>query len=228
MWIVRSHVATRLLAKRRLNGEFNRSRRSTFALPSRVESTIARIANHQRTKEDSAALLHADFLELIDRHVQLGSSLRGAVVKAASEANGGPEAIRVVLLHCKAGAPLDYDEVFRDAATRSSDEAFLIRTIVAAGSGGPAASFALQRGAWSLRERHAIRRERRTYASQAVFSARILSWLPLVFGVVMAMTNHSVRDAYLGGIGGFACVAIGVLLNVAGRRWMRSITCSFA
>lgn len=223
MTILRVRTLARFLVKRRLS-----LRSRPVVAPQWIREVAGRVIRRLPSAEDATTLRGADFLDLVDRHVQLGSSLRGAVVKAAEEAHEAPEALRVVLLHCKAGAPLDDDEVLKDASSRSSDEAFLVRTIVAAGAGGPASSFALQRGAWSLRERHAIRRERRTYAAQAMFSARILSWLPVVFGVIMALTNHSVRAVYFGGIGGLTCLAVGLGLNVAGRRWMRSVTCSFA
>ena len=185
----------------------------------RINSFVGRADHH--------GLKGADFLEVVDRHVQLGSSLRGAVIRATDETGGLP-ALAVVLLHCKTGAPLDAPEIIADAAGHASDDAFLIRSIVAAGAGGPAASFALQRAAWALRERHAIRLERRTQAAQAMFSARILSWLPVVFGTIMAVTNRSVRGAYFGGVAGLACLVVGILLNVAGRRWMTRVTCSFA
>jgi Flp pilus assembly protein TadB len=174
------------------------------------------------------ALIAAGFLDVVDRHVQLGSSVRGAIVSASGE--GDPalsDTLRVLLLHCRTGAPLDDDEVLADAAGRPTNEAFLVRSLVAAGAGGPGASFALQRAAWALRERHAVASERRTHAAQAVFAARILSWLPVVFGILMIATNGSVRSAYFGGVAGLACVVIGVALNFAGHRWMRRITCSF-
>ena len=199
---------------------------ATTQLNRLVDPLLDRIESF-RNGSDHRGLNGADFLEVVDRHVQLGSSLRGAVIRATDETGGLP-ALGVLLLHCKTGAPLDAPEIIADAAEHEADEAFLIRSIVAAGAGGPAASFALQRAAWALRERHAIRLERRTQAAQAMFSARILSWLPVVFGVIMAVTNRSVRGAYFGGVAGLACLFVGILLNVAGRRWMTRVTCSFA
>jgi Flp pilus assembly protein TadB len=183
----------------------------------------------RRRQTVDPALQAAGFLDTVDRHVRLGSSLRGAITAAATECDPSlSETIRVLLLHCRTGAPLDDDEVLADAAQRPSNEAFLIRSLVAAGAGGPGASFALQRAAWALRERHAVASERRMYAAQSVFAARVLSWLPVVFGVLMLLTNGSVRSAYFGGVAGFACVVVGIGLNVAGRKWMKRITCSFA
>ena len=188
---------------------------------------ISKLPSRVNRNRQPVEVRGADFLEIVDRHVQLGSSLRGAVVRAADECSGAPPALRVLLLHCRTGAPLDSEEVVADTSMLKDDDAFLVRSVIAAGAGGPAASFALQRAAWALRERQAIRLERRTYASQAVFSARVLSWLPVVFGVVMAVTNRSVRSVYLGGPAGIACLTVGLLLNVAGRRWMQKVTCSF-
>jgi Flp pilus assembly protein TadB len=205
----------RIIALRRLAT----SDAPTLAVPSRFRRKIM----------VEPALVSAGFLDVVDRHVQLGSSLRGAIVSASAECDASlSDTLRVLLLHCRTGAPLDDEEVLADAAGRPTNEAFLVRSLVAAGAGGPGTSFALQRAAWALRERHAVASERRMFAAQAVFAARILSWLPVVFGALMIATNGSVRSAYFGGVAGFACVVIGVALNVAGRRWMRRITCSFA
>ena len=169
----------------------------------------------------------ANFLDAVDRHVRLGSSVRGAIQTAAGTCDSSlDDPLRVLLLHCRTGAPLDDQEVVDDALRRPTDEAFLIRALVAAGAGGQGATFALQRAAWALRERQAIRAERRAHAAQAVFAARVLSWLPVVFGAIMAATNSSVRSAYFGGALGVTCVIAGIALNVVGRRWMRRITCS--
>ncbi|MBU6240452.1 MAG: hypothetical protein KJS66_01545 [Acidobacteria bacterium] len=185
----------------------------------------------ERARRESAepALDAAAFLDAVDRHLRLGSSLRGAIQSTVGESHSTAlvDSLRVLLLHCRTGAPLDDPEVLEDAARRSTDEAFLIRSLVAAAAGGAGASFALQRASWALRERHAIRTERRTFAAQAVFAARVLSWLPVIFGVLMSVTNSSVRSAYFGGPFGLVCVVGGVALNLVGRRWMRRITCSF-
>lgn len=185
----------------------------------------------ERARRESAepALEAAAFLDAVDRHLRLGSSLRGAIQATVGESHSTAlvDPLRVLLLHCRTGAPLDDPEVLEDAARRSTDEAFLIRSLVAAAAGGAGASFALQRASWALRERHAIRTERRMFAAQAVFAARVLSWLPVIFGVLMSVTNSSVRSAYFGGPFGLVCVVGGVALNLVGRRWMRRITCSF-
>lgn len=191
-----------------------------------VRHGVLRSFRDRRTGDDTAH--GAAFLDVVDRHVRLGSSVRGAIQAAVGECDRSlDEPLRVLVLHCRTGAPLDDDEVLDDAARRPTDDAFLIRSLVAAAAGGNAASFCLQRAAWALRERQAIRAERRAHAAQAVFAARVLSWLPVVFGLVMAATNGSVRSAYFGGPVGVLCVIVGVGLNVAGRRWMRRITCSF-
>lgn len=206
-------VIVRILAIRRLGGD----------APRRVE--LDRLFGRRKPGDDAHG---AAFLDVVDRHVRLGSSVRGAIQSAAGDCDTSlHETLRVLLLHCRTGAPLDDAEVLDDASSRPTDDAFLIRALVAAGAGGQAGSFALQRAAWALRERRAIRAERRAYAAQAVFAARVLSWLPLVFGGLMAVTNESVRSAYFGGTIGVFCVVAGIGLNVVGRRWMRRVTCSF-
>lgn len=226
-----------MFASRRLNGF-----RPGFAPPRVVARLLAlrRLAhpidpvghwNFRRVftrRTDNDTSFGATFLDVVDRHVRLGSSVRGAIQAAGNECDPSlNEPLRVLLLHCRTGAPLDDADVLDDAARRPADEAFLIRSLVAAAAGGNAASFCLQRAAWALRERQAIRAERRAHAAQAVFAARVLSWLPIVFGLIMAATNASVRAAYFGGPAGILCVTIGAGLNVTGRRWMRRTTCSF-
>lgn len=209
-------IVARHLALRRLSGRSNRS------------INWPKLSGMRRETADPT-LEAAAFLDGVDRHLRLGSSLRGAIQAAVIESDSVTirEGLRVLLLHCRTGAPLDDADVLADAANRPSDQAFFIRSLVAAGAGGGGASFALQRASWALRERHAIRAERRMYAAQAVFAARVLSWLPLVFGALMSLTNSSVRSAYFGGPIGLLCVVAGLALNFIGRRWMRRITCSF-
>ena len=186
-------------------------------------------ARLRRKDSVEPAQVAAGFLDVVDRHVQLGSSLRGAIVSASTQCDPSlSETLRVILLYCRTGASLDDEEVLADAARRRADDAFLVRSLVAAGAGGPGTSFALQRAAWVLRERHAVASERRMFAAQAVFAARILSWMPVVFGILMVATNGSIRSAYFGGTAGFVCVVVGVALNIVGRRWMRRIACSFS
>ena len=182
---------------------------------------------HSRWPRSSAsvdpALDAADFLESVDRGVRLGSSVRGAIIASATQHPNLDDVLRVVVLHCRTGAPLDDDEVLRDAERHQADGAFLVRSLVTANSGGPSASYALQRAAWALRERHAVRAERRAHAAQAVFASRVLSWLPLAFGVMMVFTNGSVRGVYFGRPIGLVCLVVGLSLNFAGRRWMHRI-----
>ena len=213
-WVPLPKIAIRVLAIRRLALSIGSTRRLSF--------------HRRRNHQDHFLLRAAALVDDVDRNVCLGSSVRGAIQSAVTGSDAELSAtLRVLMLHCRTGAPLDADEVLDDAANRSVDEGFLIRSLVAAGAGGQAASFCLQRTSWALRERHAISAERRVYASQAVFAARILSWLPVVFGGLMAATNESVRSVYFGGPIGLLCVIIGVGLNVVGRRWMKRITCSF-
>lgn len=221
MLVSSSRLATRTAMLRRLSPTNN------VSSSMRPADRVRQLLQMSQETETHPALRNADFLDIVDRHVQLGSSLRGAVVRAVDECGDTPDAIRVLLLHCRTGAPIDDRAVLDDANEKDPDDAFLIKAIVASSNGGPATSFALQRAAWSLRERHTIQRERRTHAAQAMFSARILSWLPVAFGLVMAVTNPSVRGVFFGGPAGLFCLAAGIGLNVVGRRWMKRITCSF-
>lgn len=100
----------------------------------------------------------------------------------------------------------------------------LARAVLAtlAEHGGPA-SEPLDRVAATLRERAALRDERRVHAAAAVLSARLLTWLPLLVAGCSMLTSSSVRQVMLATPLGWACLVGGVLLNLLGRQWTARI-----
>jgi tight adherence protein B len=89
-------------------------------------------------------------------------------------------------------------------------------------AGGPGAA-ALDRAADTIRERDAIRAERRAHAAQARLSAQILSFLPLAFTGWTTMTDDRVARFLLASPLGAACLATGIALDLAGWRWMHRL-----
>ncbi|MFZ9385065.1 MAG: type II secretion system F family protein [Ilumatobacteraceae bacterium] len=109
-------------------------------------------------------------------------------------------------------------------ATRSGDEAsdgslaLMVIALAAEHGGDPVAHIeALET---TLRERRHARDERRSQASTALASARFLTILPIVCSVWICLDDPSVRDVLLNSPIGYACLTIGVFLNVIGRRWV--------
>ena len=166
----------------------------------------------------------AGFLDAVERNVHLGNSLRGATSLALASVDDDIRPhVNTLALHCRLGAPLEELVTDEELANTPPDISFGLYALVAAGAGGSGTSHALQRASWVLRERHSVREERRIQCAQALFSARILSWLPIAFGVVMLATNASVRAVVFTTPMGLICVATGTLCNVLGRRWMKRI-----
>lgn len=111
------------------------------------------------------------------------------------------------------------------AATDDTDPDWaLARAVLAtlAENGGPAAE-PLDRVASTLRERAALREERKVQAAAAVLSARMLTWLPVLVATWSVLTSADVRHVLLRTPFGWTCLVVGTLLNLAGRRWTRRI-----
>lgn len=172
------------------------------------------------------ALACADFLDVVERHVRLGRSLRAGILDAHASLPAGSlrESLEHTVLYSRTGAPLEELLAHDRTPYESQDIAFLLQSLVAAAAGGIGTAHALERASWVLRERHVVREERRVHAAQAVLSARVMSWMPIGFGVVMILTSPSVREVVLFSPLGLVCGAIGVALNLLGRRWMGRIT----
>lgn len=172
------------------------------------------------------ALVCADFLDSVERHVRLGRSLRAGILDAHASLPLGSlrESLEHTVLYCRTGAPLEELLIHDRSRHASQDVAFLLQSLVAAAAGGTGTAHALERAAWVLRERHVVSEERRVHAAQAVLSARVMSWMPLGFGAVMLLTSPSVRDVVLFSPLGLVCGVSGIALNMVGRRWMGRIT----
>ena len=93
---------------------------------------------------------------------------------------------------------------------------------VAARHGGNPAS-ALDRVAAAVRERRAVVAERAVHSAQARLSALVLTLLPVGFAMWLVATDERARGFLVSNPVGWACVAAGLGLNVAGWLWMRRV-----
>ena len=191
--------------------------------PASFPSRIAK-KPRSRKKHFSVALCTADFLDAIERSIHTGHSLRAAVNDALPLLPAHMQVhFQNLALHCRIGAPLE--EVLMSSSTSDvpDDVVFGLQAIVAASAGGVGTRYALERASWVLRERHSVSEERRLQSAQALFSARILSWLPLAFGSMMVATNANVRKVLFTTPIGFLCCGVGAVVNFVGRWWMKKL-----
>ena len=106
--------------------------------------------------------------------------------------------------------------------TTDSDVAVVAQSISAALElGGPVAA-TLHHGAALLRERAAQRAEARAHSAQARLSAKVLTAVPMLFAAWSATTSATFRDAITSRTG-LVAATTGVVMNVVGWWWMRSI-----
>ena len=93
---------------------------------------------------------------------------------------------------------------------------------LAARHGGTTAA-SLDRAASAVRERRSVIAERAVQSAQARLSALVLTLLPIGFAVWTASTDQRVARFLAGSPIGWACLGVGLTLNLAGWAWMRLI-----
>lgn len=72
----------------------------------------------------------------------------------------------------------------------------------------------------TLHERVLHRRERRAQAASAAASIRLLTWLPVVCGVLVLADSPEIRNFLFGTTGGWICLVLGIASNLVGRLWL--------
>jgi tight adherence protein B len=161
---------------------------------------------------DCAALLDA-----LSRRVRTGSSLSAALIDEARR--GGP--FVAIARSVEDGASLA--DALESVRPVDADTALAVQALRAAAHlGGPVAA-TLDAAAAVLRERAAARAERAAHSAQARLSARLLTIVPLAFTAWNAISSRATRHLYVTNMAAGACAATGILLNLAGWRWMRRI-----
>ncbi len=104
-----------------------------------------------------------------------------------------------------------------------SHQKLVTRAIKAAKNAGPGAVAVLHGIADVLRRREAADLLREAQAATAVFSARVLTWIPGLAGLIMCVVDPRVRGFLLGTRAGWACVVVAVVLNLLAHAHMQRI-----
>jgi tight adherence protein B len=106
-----------------------------------------------------------------------------------------------------------------DPGTRLAATALVLASVV-----GAAPARAVDGVAATLRERLQLAAERRALASQARTSAVVLSAAPLLFAGLLGMSDGAAARFLLHSRAGWACLAVGLVLDALGAWWMAHLT----
>jgi len=165
----------------------------------------------------------ADFLDAIAREVHSGYSLTLAFVNTSERFPSFAWWTEPISLHCIRGHSLA--TAIADTSTQNwtADVALATRTLSVASNGGYGIVSALEKSASILREREHVAHERHAQTAQIRLSTAVLSWIPLVICAWVIMRQSQTRTFLLHTQLGLFCIAIGLLFNIAGRKWINRI-----
>lgn len=164
-------------------------------------------------------------LEELAVALRSGSSLPVALGEAgrATPDPLGPE-LEALALGAGRGQPMaavldDWTRRHDDPGTRLAATALILANAV-----GVASARAVHGVAATLRERLELNAERRALASQARTSAVVLSAAPLLFALLLGVSDGAAGRFLLQSRAGWACLALGVGLDALGAWWMARLT----
>ena len=165
----------------------------------------------------------ADLLDAIAREVHSGYSLTLAFVNTAERFPNlawwtEPIAVQCIRGHSLANAIAD-----TTPANWTADIALATRTLSVASNGGYGVANTLEKSASILREREHIAHERQAQTAQIRLSTSVLSWIPLAICAWIITQQSHTRTFLLRSPLGLMCIAVGLLLNIAGRKWIARI-----
>jgi tight adherence protein B len=164
-------------------------------------------------------------LEELAVALRSGSSLPVALGEAGRATSDplGPE-LEALALGAGRGQPMaavldDWTRRHDDPGTRLAATALALANAV-----GVASARAVHGVAATLRERLELSAERRALASQARTSAVVLSAAPLLFAVLLGVSDGAAGRFLLQSRAGWACLAGGIGLDAVGAWWMARLT----
>jgi tight adherence protein B len=164
-------------------------------------------------------------LEELAVALRSGSSLPVALGEAgrATPDPLGPE-LEALALGAGRGQPIaavldDWTRRHHDPGTRLAATALILANAV-----GVASARAVHGVASTLRERLELSAERRALASQARTSAVVLSAAPLLFALLLGVSDGAAARFLLQSRAGWACLAVGIGLDALGAWWMARLT----
>jgi tight adherence protein B len=164
-------------------------------------------------------------LEELAVALRSGSSLPVALGDAgrATPDPLGPE-LEALALGAGRGQPM---AAVLDGWTRRHDDPgtrLAATALILANAVGVASARAVHGVAATLRERLELSAERRALASQARTSALVLSAAPLLFALLLGVSDGAAGRFLLQSRAGWACLAVGIGLDALGAWWMARLT----
>lgn len=172
-------------------------------------------------QQDSGSV--ADFLDAIAREVHSGYSLTLAFVQTAERFPHHAWWTEPIAVQCIRGHSLANAIADTTPNHWTPDIALAARTLSVASNGGYGVANTLEKSASILREREHIEQERQAQTAQIRLSTSVLSWIPLaICSWVIARQPHT-RTLLLHSPLGLLSIVIGLLLNIAGRKWFERI-----
>lgn len=179
-----------------------------------VVTILRRRAGSTASDESDAAVL----AERLASALASGSDPTRTVVSLL-----GPEADSEIRRALDDGEPLQTAIDRWAEADADPDRRLLADAWAVAGTTGAGIAPALLRTTRTLRDRVAVDREITALTAQARLSARVLTILPMGFAALVAMVDHRVRDLLLHTTAGRLGIALGLLLDWIGARWMNHL-----
>ena len=164
-----------------------------------------------------------DFLDAIARDVRSGFSLASSFVQCSDQQLDNNHWSQPVAQQCLRGVVLADALVECALPTWTPESRFASRTLAVASAGGAGVAPALEHSASVLREQQGLMLDRDVQAAQAQLSTKVLTWLPIAVFAWIAITDPIARSFLLSTPAGMCCVATGITLNVAGRKWMSRV-----
>jgi tight adherence protein B len=165
----------------------------------------------------------ADLLDAIAREVHSGYSLTLAFVNTAERFPSLAWWTEPISLQCMRGHSLATAIADTSPQNWTADVALATRTLSVASNGGYGIVSALEKSASILREREHIAHERHAQTAQIRLSTAVLSWIPLVICAWVITQQSHTRTFLLYTPLGLLCIVVGLLFNLAGRKWITRI-----
>ena len=165
----------------------------------------------------------ADLLDAIAREVHSGYSLTLAFVNTAERFPNLAWWTEPIAVQCIRGHSLANVIADTTPANWTADIALATRTLSVASNGGYGVANTLEKSASILREREHIAHERQAQTAQIRLSTSVLSWIPLAICAWVITQQSHTRTFLLYSPLGLLCITVGLLLNIAGRKWIARI-----
>ena len=188
-----------------------------------VLSRLVGTSQHVPTPKQQEQSSVADFLDAIAREVHSGYSLTLAFVNAAERFPNLAWWTEPIAVHCIRGHSLANAIADTTPTNWTADIALATRTLSVASNGGYGIANTVEKSASILREREHIALERRAQTAQIRLSTSVLSWIPLVICVWVITRQSDTRTFLLSTPLGLMCIAVGLLFNITGRKWIARI-----